>query len=71
MQENRLRVFEKRLLRRIFGCKGEEVAGDWRKLHNLHNLYSSRNITKVIESRGMRWVGRVACSREMKNAPKI
>jgi hypothetical protein len=49
-------VFENRVLRRIFGPKREEVAGEWRKLHNeeLHNLYSSLNITKVTKSRSMR-----------------
>jgi hypothetical protein len=50
-EEHRLRVFENRVLRRIFGPGREEVAGGWRKLHNeeLHNLYSSLNITRVIE----------------------
>jgi len=45
-EEHRLRVFENRLLRRLFGPKGEELAGGWRRLHNedLHNLYSSPNI---------------------------
>jgi hypothetical protein len=44
--EHRLRVFENRFLRRIFGPKGDEVTGEWRKLHNeeLHNFYSSQNI---------------------------
>jgi hypothetical protein len=52
---HRLRVFENRVLRRIFGPKREED-GSWRKLHNdeLHNLYSSPNIVKVIKSRRMR-----------------
>jgi hypothetical protein len=47
-EEHRLRVFENRVLRRIFGCKRDEVMGEWRKLHNeeLHNLYSSQNITR-------------------------
>jgi hypothetical protein len=59
-EEHRLRVFENRVLRRIFGPKREED-GSWRKLHNdeIHNLYSSPNIVKVIKSR-MRWVGHVA-----------
>jgi hypothetical protein len=47
------------VLRRIFGPKREEVAGDWRRLHNeeLHNLYSSLNIIRVIKSRRIRWTG--------------
>jgi hypothetical protein len=55
---DRLRVFGNRVLRRIYGPKGDEVTGDWRKLHNeeLHNLYSSPNI--MINSR-MRWVRHV------------
>jgi hypothetical protein len=54
-------VFENRVLR-IFGPKRDEVTGEWRKLHNeeLHNLYSSPNITRQIKSRRMRWVGHVA-----------
>jgi hypothetical protein len=49
-------VFENRVLRRIFGHKRDEVTGDWRKLHNeeLHNLYSSPNIIRMIKSRRMR-----------------
>jgi hypothetical protein len=60
-EENRLRVFENRVLRRIFGPKREED-GSRRKLHNdeLHSLYSSPNIVKVIKSRRMRWAGHVA-----------
>jgi hypothetical protein len=60
-EENRLRVFENRVLRRIFGPKREED-GSWRKIHNdeLHNLYFSRNNVRVIKSKGMRWVGHVA-----------
>jgi len=57
-----LRAFEKRVLRRIFGPKRDEVTGEWRKLHNeeLNNLYSSPNIVRVINSRRMRWAGHVA-----------
>jgi hypothetical protein len=57
-----LRVFENRVLRRIFYPKRDEVTGDWRKLHNeeLHNLYSSINIIRMIKSRRMGWVGHVA-----------
>jgi hypothetical protein len=56
MEELRLRVFENRVLRRIFGLKGDEVTGGWRKLHNegLHDLYSSPNIITIIKSRRMR-----------------
>jgi hypothetical protein len=59
-EEHRLRVFENRMLRRIFGMKGDEVTGGWRKLHNeeLHNLYSSASIIGMIKSRRMRWGAR-------------
>jgi hypothetical protein len=50
-EEHRLRVFENRVLRRIFGPKRDEVTGDWRKVHNekLHNFYSSPNIIRMIK----------------------
>jgi hypothetical protein len=53
-EEHRLRVFENRVLRRIFGPKKDEVTGGWRKLHNeeLHGLYSSPSIIRVIKARG-------------------
>jgi hypothetical protein len=55
-------VLENRVLRRIFGPKRDEVAGDWRQLHNeeLHNLYSSPSIIRMMKSRRMRWAGFVA-----------
>ena len=55
-EEHRLRVFENRVLRRIFGLKREEVTGEWRKLHNekLNDLYASPNIVGVIKLRRMR-----------------
>jgi hypothetical protein len=61
-EEHKLRVFENRVLRRIFGPKGDEVIGEWRKLHNgeLHNLYLSPDIIKQTKSRRMRWVRHVA-----------
>ena len=61
-EERRLRVFENRVLRRVFGSKSDEVAGEWRKLHNeeLRDLYSLPNIVRVVKSRRMRWAGHVA-----------
>jgi hypothetical protein len=61
-EECRLRVFENRVLRRVFGSKRDEVTGDWRKLHNeeLHNLYSLPNIVRMIKLRRMRYSGHVA-----------
>jgi hypothetical protein len=57
----RLRVFENRVLRRIFGPKVDGVTVEWRKLHNeLHDLYSSPSIIRIIKSRRMRWAGHVA-----------
>jgi hypothetical protein len=60
-EEHRLRVFENRVLRRIFGPKRDEVTGGWRKLHNeeLHNFYFSPNIIRTIKSRRIRWTGHV------------
>jgi hypothetical protein len=61
-EERRLRVFGNRGLSRIFGPKMDEVTGEWINLHNeeLHDLYSSPNIVRVIKSRGMRWAEHVA-----------
>jgi hypothetical protein len=61
-EEHRLRVFENRVLRRIFEPKRDEVTEGWRKLHNeeLHGLYSSPSIVRVIKARRMRWAGHVA-----------
>jgi hypothetical protein len=72
-EEHRLRVFENRVLSRIFGPKRDEVTGEWRKLHNeeFHILYSSPNIIKQIKSRRMRWAGHVARMGEEKNVDKV
>jgi hypothetical protein len=61
-EEHRLRVFENRVLKRIFGPKRDEVTGEWRMLHSeeLRNLYSSPDIIRQIRSRRMRWAGHVA-----------
>jgi hypothetical protein len=71
-EERKLRVYENRVLRRIFGLKRDEVTGEWRKLHNeeFNDLYSSPNNIQVIKSR-MRWVGQVACMGEMRDAYKV
>jgi hypothetical protein len=61
-KEYRLRVFEKRVLRRMFVPKRDEVTGEWKKLHNeqRNDLYSSPNIIQVIKYRRMRWAVHVA-----------
>jgi hypothetical protein len=78
-EEHRLRMFENRVLRRIFGPKRDEVTGECRKSHNeeIHNLYSSPNIIRQIKSRRMRWAGHVArmgrrenCTRFWWESPK-
>jgi hypothetical protein len=66
-------VFENRVLRRIFGPKRDEVTGVWRKPHNeeLHGLYSSPSIVRVIKARMMRWAGHVARVGEVRGAHNI
>jgi hypothetical protein len=61
-KEHRLRVFEYRVLRKIFGSKRDEIKWEWRRLHNeeVYHLYSSPNTTRLIKSRRMRWEGHVA-----------
>jgi hypothetical protein len=65
--------FENRVLRRIFGPKRDEVTGGWRKLHNkeLHGLYSSPSVVRVIKARRMRWAGHVARMEEVRGAYNI
>jgi hypothetical protein len=69
-EECRLRVFENRVLRRIFGPEKDEVTGEWRRLHNeeLYALYSSPNIIRVIKSKRLRWAKHVAHMGERRGA---
>jgi hypothetical protein len=72
-EEHRLRVFENRVLRRIFGPKSDEVTGGRRKLHDeeLHGLYSSPSNVRVIKARRIRWAGHVARMGEGRGAYNI
>ncbi|KAJ4445180.1 hypothetical protein ANN_06981 [Periplaneta americana] len=72
-KEHRLRVFENKVLRKIFGAKRDEITGEWRKLHNteLHALYSSPDIIRNIKSRRLRWAGHVARMGESRNAYSV
>ena len=66
-------MFEKRVLRRIFGPKRDEVTGKWRKLHNeeLHDVYCSPNIVRMIKSRRMRWAGHVVHMGEKRDVYRV
>jgi hypothetical protein len=68
-EKDRLRVFENKVLRRIFGPKRDEVTEGWRKLHSeeLHDLYSSPSIIRIMKSRRMRLAGHVARMGEKRN----
>jgi hypothetical protein len=72
-EEHTLRLFENRVLRRIFGPMWNEVTRGWRKLHNeeLHKLCSSPNIVRMNKSRTIRWAGNIVCMGEMSTAYKI
>ena len=69
----KLRVFENRVLRRIFGPKRDEVTGEWRRLHNeeLYALYSSPNIIWVYKLRRLRWARHVSCMWERRGAYRV
>jgi hypothetical protein len=71
-EEHRLRVFDNKVLRRVFGPKRDEVTGGWRKLYNeeLRDLYSS-SINRIMKSRRMRWAGHVARMGEKRNAYRL
>jgi hypothetical protein len=72
-EERRLRVFENRVLRRIFMPKTDQVKREWRRLHNekLNNLYSSPNIVRVIKSRRLSWTGHVARTGERRGVYRV
>jgi hypothetical protein len=72
-EEHKLRAFENRVLKRIFEPKRDRVRGGWRKLHNeeLHNLYSSPSIIRIIKSRRIRWAGHVARMGEKRNVYRL
>ena len=72
-EERRLRVYDIRVLRRIFRPKRDQVTGEWRKLHNekLNDLYYSPNIVRVIKSRRIKWAGYVASMGERRGIYRI
>jgi hypothetical protein len=61
-EERRLRVFENRVLRRVFGLKRDEMTGEWGKMHNeeLNDLHALPNILRVVKSKRMRWAVRIS-----------
>jgi hypothetical protein len=72
-EERNLRVFENKVLRRIFGPRRDEVTGKWRRFHNeeLNDLYSSPNIVRVIKARRMRWTVHVAHMGEKRGVYRV
>ena len=72
-EERRLRVFENRVLRKVFEPKRDGVTGEWRKLHNeeLNDLCFLPNIVRVVKSRRMRWVGHVARMRKDRGVHRV
>ena len=72
-EEHRLRVFENKVLGKIFGATKDEITGERRKLHNaeLHALYSSPNIIRSIKLRRLRWTGHVAHMGQSRNAYRV
>ena len=72
-EKHRLRVFENKVLRKIFGTKRDDITGEWRKLHNseLHALYFSPNIIRNLKLRQLRWAGHVAHMEQFTNASEF
>ena len=72
-EERRLRVFENRVVRRVFGPKRNEVTGEWRKIHieKLNDLYSLPSIVRVVKSRRIKWAGHVARMGEGKGVHRV
>ena len=72
-EEQRLRMFKNKVLRKIFGAKRDQITGEWRKLHNseLHVLYSSPNIIRSLKLRRVRWSGNVAGMEQSRNTYRI
>ena len=72
-EEHGLRVFEDKILRKIFEAMRDEITGEWRKLHNaeLHALYSSPTIIRNLKSRRLRWAGHVARMEQSRNAYRV
>jgi hypothetical protein len=72
-EECRLRVFENRIMRRIFGSKRDEITGEWRRLHKeeLYALYSAPDVTRAIKSRILRWTRHIARVEKRKDANRI
>ena len=74
-EEHRLRMFENKVLGKIFGAKREEITGEWRTLHRpnaeLHPLYSLPNIIRNLKSRSLRWAGHVARMEQFRNAYRV
>ena len=71
-EEHKLRVFENKVLKKIFGANEDEITGEWSKLHNaeLHALYSWPNIIRSLKSR-LRWAGHIAHTEQSRNAYRV
>jgi hypothetical protein len=72
-EEQRLKVFENRVIRTIFGPRRDEERGEWRNLHNeeIHDLYSSPSIIRIMKTRRMRWAGHLERMVEKRNAYRL